>query len=199
MKAIYVRTSTDDNDGAAQLHELRQWCERERWRNVREYVDKGESGKKDSRPQWDKLRADIRKGKIKEVAATQLSRLGRTVVNVILALDELRRLGCRVVLLRENLDYETPIGRAIATILAAVAALEHEQITQRIRAGVRRAQECGTRSGRAIGRPKRKVSEELKRDVIRRRAQEISWSKISRDMKIPETTLRRLVACQNPA
>jgi DNA invertase Pin-like site-specific DNA recombinase len=192
MKAIYVRTSTDDNDGAAQLHELRQWCEREGWKGVKEYVDRGESGKKESRPEWDRLRADITKGEVREVVCTQLSRIGRSVINVILSLDSLHRSGCRLVLLREQLDYGTAIGRAIATILAAIAALEHEQITERIRSGVRRAQQEGTRSGKPIGRPRVTLSPEFLRLVeYYRKTLGKGWAYTAERLGLPETTLRR--------
>jgi len=199
MNAIYVRTSKDDNDGSAQLHELKAWAEAQGWKGWREYVDQGETGKKDSRPQWDKLRDDVRKGKVKQLVATEISRVGRSVVNVILALDDCYRAGGRVVLLRQGLDYATPIGRAVAAILAAVAQLEHDQITERIRSGVRRAQKEGTRSGKPVGRPTRVVTEEQIYMARGHAAVGIGWKKIAKLVGVPATTIRRAVeARQNP-
>jgi DNA invertase Pin-like site-specific DNA recombinase len=201
--ALYVRTSTDDNDGSAQLHELREWAARQGsrdWFHATAYIDKGESGAKASRPQWDKLLADVRAGRVRELACTELSRMGRSVLNVVLALDELHAAGCRVVLLRQGLDYGTPIGRAVATILAAVAQLEREQIRERIAAGVRRAREKGSRSGKPIGRPRAVVTGEQLERARQARARGDSWSDVAWQVNVPASTIRRAVeACQNPA
>jgi DNA invertase Pin-like site-specific DNA recombinase len=196
-RAIYVRTSTDDNDGAAQLHELRQWCEKAGWSNVKEYIDQGESGIKESRPQWDQLRVEVTRGRVTELVCTELSRLGRSVVNVVLALDDFYRVGCRVILLRQGLDYGTAVGRLVATILAAVAQLEREQTKERIRAGVRRAQNEGTRSGKPIGRPRRTDQVDVQK-ALRDRALGASWRKAARAQNVkPTTLLRALKAHQN--
>ena len=58
MKAIYVRTSVADADGAAQLHQLRQAAAARGWADWKEYIDLGQSGGKASRPALDELRAD---------------------------------------------------------------------------------------------------------------------------------------------
>jgi DNA invertase Pin-like site-specific DNA recombinase len=195
MRAIYVRTSTDDNDGAAQLHELRKWCEAQRWQNVKEWIDRGESGTKESRPAWDDLRKMAASGRVDALVCTELSRLGRSVVGVILSLDALHTAGCRVVLLRQGLDYATPVGRAVAAILAAVAQLEREQICERVRAGVKRAQSEGTRSGKPIGRPRAYVSTADINACVNALEPPVSrtWAALAREMGLPETTLRRAV------
>jgi DNA invertase Pin-like site-specific DNA recombinase len=199
MNAIYVRTSTDDNDGAAQIHELRQWAEREGLKNVQEFIDRGESGTKESRPAWDRLRDMVRAGRIHAVAATEIARLGRSVLPVVLALDEMHRAGCRVVLLRQGLDYGTPIGRAVATILVAIAQLERDQIRERLAAGMRRAKEKGTRSGKPIGRPRAVIDQSALNQARTLRKRGLSWANVQALTHIPAGTLRRaLAACQNP-
>jgi len=179
--ALYVRTSTDDNDGAAQLSELRRVSG-----GGVEYVDRGESGTKAFRPAWDNLLRDCRAGKIRAVYATELSRLGRSVVPVVLALDELQRLGVRVVLTRQGLDYGTPVGQLVAQILVAVAQLERAQILERTRAGIERAKAKGVR----FGRPERSVDAQRARELLLGGA---SWRTVSRAMGVPLGTLRRAV------
>ncbi len=205
-RAIYVRTSPsgkDDeekNDGSAQLHELREWALRQGWAKSLvtshtgwyEYIDLDQGGAKDSRPEWDRLRADVRRGAVKELVCTELSRLGRSVLNVVLALDELYSAGCRVVLLRQGLDYGTPVGRAVAAILAAVAQLERDQIRERIAAGLRRAKERGTRSGKPIGRPR--ADRRRLPEAAKELAQGASWPSVARTLGCSERTARRLLA-----
>lgn len=55
--AIYARVSTAGagQDPEMQVRELNEYCERRGWIVVGEYVDRGISGAKDSRPQLDQL------------------------------------------------------------------------------------------------------------------------------------------------
>lgn len=190
MRALYVRTSVDDNDGAAQLHELRAAAAARGWAPYVVLVDRGESGAKASRPEWDKLIRAAREGELKALMCTELSRIGRSVVNVVMALDELHQAGVQVVLTRQGLDYGTPVGRAVATILAAVAQLERDQTRERIAAGLRRAKDNGTRSGKPVGRPERSVDIER---ATKLRTEGATWSAIARAMGVPVPTLRRKV------
>jgi DNA invertase Pin-like site-specific DNA recombinase len=54
-------------------------------------------------------------------------------------LDELNHLGIKFVSLRENIDTSGPLGRAIVVIVGATAGLEASLISERVRAGMRRA------------------------------------------------------------
>ena len=62
--AIYARVSTDEQSVDAQLNDLREYVSNRGWKQVREYVDHGVSGRKDSRPAWNELWDAIQKGKI---------------------------------------------------------------------------------------------------------------------------------------
>jgi hypothetical protein len=52
--SLYARVSTADKsrDPEMQLRELRDYCKRRDWTVTGEYVDRGISGSKDSRPEW---------------------------------------------------------------------------------------------------------------------------------------------------
>lgn len=191
--AAYLRTSTDGQDGEAQRHALETAAPR----GVRWYVDVGESGVKVSRPGLDELVRDVRAGSVRSVHVYALDRLGRSAVHVLGMLREWADRGVRLVSIREgqSIDPATPIGRAIAGILAAVAELERDLIRERVRAGVKRAQEKGTRSGRAIGRPRRAVDV---REAIRRRQAGESWRTIAQALRCPAATIRRAVSKPHP-
>ena len=73
---------------------------------------------------------------------------------------------------QEALDTATPMGKAVFTIIAALAELELGIIRDRVVAGLEYAQKHGTKSGRSIGRP-RVV---FRRDQVKvLRAQGRSW------------------------
>ncbi|MCB5196446.1 recombinase family protein [Deefgea salmonis] len=72
-----------------------------------------------------------------------IDRLGRNTVDVITTIEELQSLGVTVVSVREGFDLSTPIGKAMLTMLAAVAELERENIRSRQRAGIEAAKAAG--------------------------------------------------------
>ena len=84
-----------------------------------------------------------RQGKTDLVAVWRFDRFARSVRHLVQALDEFGALHVDFVSLREQVDTSTPMGRAMFTIVAAIAELERELIRERVVAGVRRAQAAG--------------------------------------------------------
>lgn len=195
--AFYCRTSTSDQDGAAQLHALRRAAEARGWRDVCEFIDIGHSGAKFSRPQLDALKRAVQAGEVKTLMIFGLDRLGRSLRDLLVLLDQFAASGCAVVSLRESLDMTTPTGRLLIHVIAALAEFERELIRDRVRSGLARVKSTGkTRSGKAIGRPKRKVDIQMAKTM---RNQGRSWRQISQALKVPRRTLvRALELAQNP-
>jgi len=191
MRALYVRTSTTDQDGAAQLHALKRAADARGWLDVREYIDLGHSGAKASRPALDSLKRAARAGEVREVMVVGLDRLGRSLRDLLVLLDDLAAAGCSVVSLREGVDLSTPAGWLQVQILGALADFERELIRERVRAGLDRARSSGTRSGRAIGRPRRQFDVERARAM---RADGKSWRDIAQALRVPRRILERAVA-----
>jgi DNA invertase Pin-like site-specific DNA recombinase len=189
-QAIYVRTSIEEkNDGQAQLHTLRKAAEARGWTDVREFLDIGQSGAKASRPALDELRRAALKGEIRELMVTEMSRLGRDLVHLILLVDQLHAAGCSVVLLREGIDLTTPAGRMVGQFFGALAEFERSMIRERIKSGMAKVKATGrTRSGKPVGRPKRDVDGTA---VERMRQAGQSWRDIARALKVPVRTARR--------
>jgi DNA invertase Pin-like site-specific DNA recombinase len=148
--ALYARVSTagQGQDIGLQLDELRQVATQRGWRIHGEYADEGISGSQDSRPELDRLMADARGGRLDLVVVWKFDRFARSTRHLLMALEEFRLLGVDFVSLREQIDTSTPMGRAVFTIIAAVAELERELIRERVVAGVRRAQAAGKHCGR---------------------------------------------------
>lgn len=189
--AIYVRTSTTDQDGAAQLHALRRAASARGWNDIREFIDIGHSGAKASRPALDALKRAAKAGEVNEVMVFALDRLGRSLRDLLLLLDDLSNAGCAVVSLRENVDLTTATGRLMVHMVAALAEFERELIRDRVRSGIHRAKAEGTRSGKAIGRPRREFDVGAAR---RMREEGRSWRQVAVALKVPVPTIRRALA-----
>lgn len=141
----YIRVSTGEQSVEAQRHSIEQMHNVEEW-----FSDEGVSGavKTLERPGFSELFNFVRKGDILIVPA--VDRLGRDTVDVLNTVESLRSKGVSIISLREGFDLSTPIGKAMLTMLAAVAELERSNIKARQMAGIARAKA----EGRALGRGK---------------------------------------------
>jgi len=148
--ALYARVSTmgHGQDAGLQLDELHQVAAQRGWVVAGEFVDLGVSGTVDSRPELDRMMAEARAGKLDLIAVFRFDRYARDTRHLLVSLDELRCLGVDFISLREQVDTSTPMGKAMFTIIAAVAQLERDIIRERVIAGVRRAQAAGKHCGR---------------------------------------------------
>lgn len=151
--AVYIRTSTTDQDGEGQRYECKRVLEQRGVTTWQEYVDRGESGTKASRPQWDRLLTAVRSGDVTHIVTSELSRIGRKLANVILVLDELFKRGCVVTIIKQGLDYSTAAGRLMAQMLAVLAEYERELIADRTSQSL----QARKAKGLPIGRPRQLV------------------------------------------
>ena len=131
--ALYIRTSTTDQDGQAQTHALARAAEARGWQAPRQFIDLGHSGSKASRPALDALKRSVRAGETREVMVFALDRLGRSLRDLLLLLDELQACGCAVISLRESIDLTTPTGRLLVQMIGALEEFEKSIITERVR------------------------------------------------------------------
>lgn len=118
--AVYARVSTLDQEPENQLRELRRYVETRGWQFT-EFIDKGVSGARESRPALDSLVRDARRRRFDALVVWRLDRLGRNLRHLILLLDELTALGISFVSLGEGIDTATPAGRLQLHILGAIA------------------------------------------------------------------------------
>ena len=194
--ALYARVSTGEQTPDPQLDALREYAERRGFEAV-EYVDHGVSGAKAKRPALDQLMAAARRRNIDAVACVKLDRLARSVHHLVTLGVELETLAVDLIVLDQAIDTSTPAGRFTFHILGAVAELERDLIRERTRAGMQAAKRHGTRSGRAIGRPRAIRGPDTFR-LERMLAQNHSLRSIGRTLGVSASTVkaeaRRLAA-----
>jgi len=148
--ALYARCSTLDKgqDPELQLVPLREYCQRRGLIIAGEYVDNGISGTKDHRPQLDRLLDAARKRQIDLIIVWKLDRFGRSLKQLVIALEEISSLGVGFISYQDNLDLTTPQGRLMFHIIGAMAEFERELIRERVKAGLENARRKGKRIGR---------------------------------------------------
>jgi DNA invertase Pin-like site-specific DNA recombinase len=180
---IYARVSTKDQSCELQVRDLRAYCAAREFDPVREYVDVGQSGAKDSRAELNKLVDDARKRQFDAIIVWRFDRFARSTKHLLLAREEFRSLGIQFISYQENVDTSTPLGQALFTIVSAVAQLERELIRERVTAGIRNARA----NGKKLGRPKSSVD---RAQVLHLREQGQSLQQIATNLGIGYGTVR---------
>jgi hypothetical protein len=112
--------------------------------------------------------------------------LARSTRHFLKLLDEFARLNIEFVSVHENLDTGGALGRAIVTILAAIAELERSLIRERVRAGMRRAQ----LEGRHIGRRPAQVDQS---SVLRDRDSGHSLTEIAKSHHVSRALISKII------
>jgi DNA invertase Pin-like site-specific DNA recombinase len=183
--AVYARVSTGDQNLETQLLDLRAMAAQRGLEIVATYQDVI-SGAKARRPGLDLLMRDARRGRFDVLLVWAFDRLARSVRHFLETVDELNRLNIEFISFREQIDTGGPLGRAVVTIIGAVAELERSLIIERVRAGLRRAR----LEGRHIGR----MPIELDRIAIlrdRRRGQ--SLRQLADSYRVSRATIHRVL------
>jgi DNA invertase Pin-like site-specific DNA recombinase len=154
--ALYVRVSTDHQTVENQIRELTAIAERRGWQITETYQDAGISGAKgrDKRPALDQMLKDACRRKFDVVMAVAIDRLGRSLLDLLHTIQELEACGADIFIDKQSLDTTTPMGKLMFHVCGAFAEFERSIIRQRVRAGIKRARDKGTKSGKPFGRPK---------------------------------------------
>ncbi len=155
--ALYARVSTRDQSPDSQLDALRAYAQARGLEVIDEYVDVGESGAKDRRPQLDRLLADARRRRFDMVVCQKLDRLARSARHLANMAADFDALGIDLAVIDQSLDTSVPSGKLLFHVLGAVAEFELALLRERTRAGVAAAR----RRGRRIGRPPKLSAEQL--------------------------------------
>lgn len=124
----YARVSTIEQNEARQLESFTSYAEKVR----KVFIDKV-SGKDTNRPQLKAMLEYVREG---DVVVSDFSRLARSTRDMLQIVQELTEKGVGLISLKENVDTDTPQGRFMLTVFAALAELERETIIQRQREGI---------------------------------------------------------------
>lgn len=142
-----------------------------------------------TRPGYVSLTSHLRDGDV--VAVTELSRLSRSLADLMITLQDLvevRKVTVRVAGLGD-FDARNPTTRLLWQVLGAVAELERSLISERTLSGLAQAKRNGVR----IGRPP--AADDTARKMIRAmRASGVSVAKIGAAVSMSERTVRRVLA-----
>ena len=138
-KIGYIRVSTEHQETARQEAIMKQY-------QVERIFAEKMSGKNADRPELKAMLEYVRDGDTLYIES--ISRLGRSTRDLLNIIDVLQKKGVTLVSSKENIDTNTPQGRFVLSIFAALSELEREQTLQRQREGIAIAKAQGKYKGR---------------------------------------------------
>jgi len=188
---IYCRVSTADQSCARQKDELIKFAERAGYEVSGIFMETG-SGVRVDRAERRKVMALAQAREIDAILVTELSRWGRSTIDLISTLQELESYRVSLIAITGMMfDLATPHGRMLATVLAGIAEFERDLISERVKSGLSAARARGKVLGRQKGeRPK---SDRLAPKVMALVAEKRSYRWIARDLGISKNTVAAIV------
>ena len=169
---LYARVSTyDQKTLPLPIRALREYAGKRNWTIATQVKEVGSGASE--RQLRETLIAHARRREIDVVLVWRRDRWGRSVADRLATLPELPQLGVGFVSLTEALDLTTPMGRAMAGLLAVFAEFERQ-------------------NGKRLGRPPLEDQKAVEARKLFR--QGTSKSEIARRLNIGRTSVRRLLA-----
>lgn len=119
------------------------------WEYAGVYADEGISGTKmDSRPEFVRMLADCKAGKIDSILTKSLSRFARNTVDTLNVVRRLKELGIEVRFEKERINSLADEGELLITIMASFAQEEVRSLSENVKRGLRKRFEQGMPNGR---------------------------------------------------
>jgi DNA invertase Pin-like site-specific DNA recombinase len=187
---VYARCSTSDQQVSNQLIEIRDHCSKMGWEIVKEYVDEGLSGtlSRDKRPAFNEMIKDGYRKKFDSVVCWDISRLGRSMKELIMFLSDMKDRDIGICSLRQGFDTSTSMGEIMFQFVGILSQWEASMISERTLAGLERAR----REGNTLGR--RKVTnKKITAQIIELRSENKSLRTIASEVGVSTGTIRKVL------
>ena len=138
-KIGYIRVSTEKQETARQQEIINNY-------QVDRIFSEKLSGANTDRPQLKAMLDYVREGDTLYIES--ISRLGRSAKDLLNIIDTLTTKGVTLISHKESIDTDTPTGKFMLTVFAALSQLEREQLKLRQREGIEIAKAQGKYTGR---------------------------------------------------
>lgn len=131
-KSVYSDKSDSVENQERMCREYVQMRYKNKIESFEAYSDEGLSGANTDRPGLKRLLSDVEDGCIDALIVYQIDRLSRDVKDFANIYDKLDEKGVMFISLKESIDTDTPIGKAMMFITATFAQMERETIAARV-------------------------------------------------------------------
>lgn len=141
-------------------------------------ADEGISGSRTDRPGLLSALRLIRDGEADGIIAAKLDRLSRSSIHAMELIRDSNAEGWTLICVDLGLDTSTPIGKFTAGIMATVAELERDMISERTKA----AMAAKKARGESVGRP-REIDQQTRDLIWTLRSKGLGWKMIATELQ----------------
>lgn len=189
--AIYCRVSTTDQSCERQENDLLAFAQRANMEIVGVFKETA-SGVKETRAVRKQVLNLAQKRQIDAILVTELSRWGRSTVDLVSTLQSLQSWKVSIIAMNGlQFDLSTAHGKMIASVFASLAEFERDLIQERIKSGIAAAKAKGKKIGRQKGVCKK--SDKVFQKVIESLKEGKSYRKVAKDFSISKNTVTSIV------
>ena len=189
--AIYCRVSTTDQSCSRQERDLRAYAQKAGYEVVGVWFETA-SGSKNNRVERKQVMNLAQARKIDGVLVTELTRWGRSTIDLITTLQDLAHWGVSVIATTGlQFDLTTPQGKLIASVMASLAEFERDLVRERVRSGLAAAKAKGKQLGRKPGQ--RAKADKYAPQVLQMVAEGHSYRQIAHELHLSKTTVNEIV------
>jgi len=189
--AIYCRVSTNDQSCERQERDLLAYAQRAGY-EVAGVWKETVSGVRLAPPERKKLLALAQDRQIDVVLVTELTRWGRSMLDLIHTLQNLHSWGVSLVAQTGlQFDLGTPQGRLVAALMASLAEFERDLLRERIQSGIAAAHARGIKSGRRLGQ--RVKADKYAAQVLHLVSKGHSYRSVARELHLDKNTVQSIV------
>src|SRR4030043_292815 len=146
--ALYARVSSEKQDVdlsiSAQLKSLREYCARNGYEVVKEFVDEAESGKTTARPAFREMISAARRSEkpYNLILVWKYSRFARSREDSIVFKTMLRKNGVRVISISEPAE-DTPTGKLLEAMIESLDEFYSANLGEEVTRGMRESASRG--------------------------------------------------------
>ncbi len=135
-RRVSMRDQIDGHSLDAQEDNIRRYVREQGWQLLDIYIDAGISAKKGShRPAFEQLMQDAGHGKFDVVVVDKIDRFYRHLSGLLASLDMLNNYGVSFASVQEKLDFTSPWGKLMLTVLGMLAEIYIDNLRQETRKG----------------------------------------------------------------
>ncbi len=189
----YIRKSTDKQSFEHQEYEIEQYAEKHNLK-IDRWVEESISSRKElKKRQLGKLLEELQDRDI--LIATEISRLGRSLLEVMGILQTCLEKNCQVWTIKESYNLKNDLqSQLLAVVFSIGVSIERSLLSQRTKTALDAKKAAGVKLGRPFGAEskKLKLSKNTKRirDLLDKK---VPKAQIARIMGVQKITLRRFI------
>lgn len=198
MRAIiYSRVSTSSQSNDRQINELQSVSGFEVIKVFQESIS-GFTKSIDQRAELNKAIEFARKNEVEVIMVHEISRLGRRTKEVLDLIDRLKSKGIKVYIMNLGITInggglQDSLNQLILTLMSDLARMESEQLSFRIKSGIKERKKKGLTTGRQIGSTETTSSflaKHKKAVTYLKKGESIRW--VATKLKMSPTTVQKV-------